>query len=272
MRRRLLPVGMAATIIMVGLRLQARDNNFGMASAMQPRTTSPSATTGPFPLQLRKWNLACRGTTTTSPLRVNRRRPPAMMMADDGWCTHHPHRQRRGSGRRRRLRRRHSHILLGSTTTSADQPFNDGADRGGEQRETATSQPIIAKATATGRNRIRGTMLPGRIFQALSLPPSFQRALVGILTGSRPTTTARTPDKDDDDKANRLSLSSMRRPGWARTWMPTWLTCLRPSVQLFAALLMYMFHSLVLNQTSVPLPFQLIPNERGNFQSVGLDS
>jgi hypothetical protein len=69
---------------------------------------------------------------------------------------------------------------------------------------------------------------------------------------------------------------AISRPNWAQSgpiqWIPTWMTCLRPSVQLIAALLLYLFHTVVLTQRSVILPFQLIPNERGNFQSVGLDS
>jgi hypothetical protein len=55
-------------------------------------------------------------------------------------------------------------------------------------------------------------------------------------------------------------------------WIPTWLTCLRTSVQVLAALVLYIFHTLVLAQHAIPFPFQLIPNERGNFQSIGLDS
>jgi len=37
-------------------------------------------------------------------------------------------------------------------------------------------------------------------------------------------------------------------------------------------LVFYLFHTAVLTQNSLPLPFQLIPNDRGNFQSIGLDS
>lgn len=63
-----------------------------------------------------------------------------------------------------------------------------------------------------------------------------------------------------------------RRPPWARNWMPTWLFNLRPSVQIFALVLTYIFHITVLCQTSIHFPVQLIPNERGYFQSIGLDS
>eukprot|EP00536_Pseudo-nitzschia_multiseries_P005440 jgi/Psemu1/254504/estExt_Genewise1Plus.C_1010132 len=54
--------------------------------------------------------------------------------------------------------------------------------------------------------------------------------------------------------------------------LPTWLFHLRPSVQLAATLVLYLFHTVVLTQNSLPLPVQLIPNDRGNFQSIGLDS
>mmetsp|Transcript_45129 Transcript_45129/g.109194 ORF Transcript_45129/g.109194 Transcript_45129/m.109194 type:complete len:448 (-) Transcript_45129:885-2228(-) len=63
-----------------------------------------------------------------------------------------------------------------------------------------------------------------------------------------------------------------RRPQWARSWMPTWLFNLRPSVQIVALVLAYLFHITVLCQRSIHFPVQLIPNERGYFQSIGLDS
>jgi hypothetical protein len=63
-----------------------------------------------------------------------------------------------------------------------------------------------------------------------------------------------------------------QRPDWARDWMPTWLLNLRPSVQLATVLILYIFHLVVLTQRSIPFPVQLIPNERGHFQSIGFDS
>lgn len=63
-----------------------------------------------------------------------------------------------------------------------------------------------------------------------------------------------------------------RRPPWARSWMPTWLFNLRPSVQIVALLCVYVIHITVLCQRSIHFPVQLIPNERGHFQSIGLDS
>ena len=69
-----------------------------------------------------------------------------------------------------------------------------------------------------------------------------------------------------------VSKPKQERPAWARDWMPTWLLNLRPSIQLAAVLLLYVFHLTVLTQRSISFPFQLIPNERGHFQSIGLDS
>jgi membrane protease YdiL (CAAX protease family) len=70
------------------------------------------------------------------------------------------------------------------------------------------------------------------------------------------------------------------RPKWAdelslfnqKIIVPTFLLRLRPSVQLIAALAIYIFHTLVLTQHSISFPVQLIPNERGHFQSIGWDS
>jgi hypothetical protein len=131
--------------------------------------------------------------------------------------------------------------------TSTDQPFTDGTMKG----QNMTVWPVKAPR--------RGML--SSIPDSLALPLSLQSWLVGLVTG---TTTTRS------ENGGRLPLSM--RPGWARDWMPTWVTCLRPSVQLLASLLLYLFHTLVLTQVSIPLPFQLIPNERGNFQTINLDS
>jgi len=54
--------------------------------------------------------------------------------------------------------------------------------------------------------------------------------------------------------------------------MPTWLITMRPITQAIVASLLYVFHLAVLTQHSIAFPFQLIPNSKGRFQSVGLDS
>lgn len=131
--------------------------------------------------------------------------------------------------------------------TSTEQRFADGANN--NQNTTTSWDPPKRRRVIT------------RISSQLELPSSLQRRLVGLMTGHATTVV---------DEGGSLPLSM--RPGWARDWMPTWMTCLRPSMQLLAAFLLYLFHTLYLTQASIPLPFQLIPNERGNFQSVGLDS
>jgi hypothetical protein len=72
--------------------------------------------------------------------------------------------------------------------------------------------------------------------------------------------------------ADFLTRGSQRRPPWAPDWMPTWLWNLRPPVQLAVLLLAYLIHITVLCQHSIPFPVQLIPNERGHFQNIGLDT
>jgi hypothetical protein len=63
-----------------------------------------------------------------------------------------------------------------------------------------------------------------------------------------------------------------KRPDWALDWMPTWSVDMRPPVQFLVGIFLYVFHLGVLTQRSIPFPFQLIPNEKGHFQSIGLDS
>eukprot|EP00980_Cylindrotheca_fusiformis_P031113 scaffold25830_cov162-Cylindrotheca_fusiformis.AAC.14 len=69
-----------------------------------------------------------------------------------------------------------------------------------------------------------------------------------------------------------LTRDPKKRPRWAPDWMPTWLWNLRPPVQLAVLLLSYLLHITVLCQNSIPLPVQLVPNERGHFQTIGLDT
>jgi hypothetical protein len=69
-----------------------------------------------------------------------------------------------------------------------------------------------------------------------------------------------------------MSGPNPNRPDWADNWMPTWLVSMRPLAQFVVAMALYIFHVSVLAQRSIPFPFQLIPNNKGQFQSIGLDS
>jgi len=80
-------------------------------------------------------------------------------------------------------------------------------------------------------------------------------------------------------KKSKLSILSQKcdslepeRPDWALNWMPTWLITLRPIYQLIITVSLFFFHLKVLTQHSIAFPFQLIPNNFGYFQSIGLDS
>lgn len=74
------------------------------------------------------------------------------------------------------------------------------------------------------------------------------------------------------------SSSLLKKPKWLpqssklHKLLPTWIFHLRPSVQVLATVVLYLFHTTVLTQNSLVLPFQLLPNDRGNFQSIGLDT
>jgi hypothetical protein len=62
------------------------------------------------------------------------------------------------------------------------------------------------------------------------------------------------------------------RPAWAPDWAPEWTVNLSPPLQLVVAVGFYLVHMLLLSKNCIPLPFQLLPNEHGFFQSIGLDS
>jgi membrane protease YdiL (CAAX protease family) len=87
------------------------------------------------------------------------------------------------------------------------------------------------------------------------LPSSYWRKLGNILTGHNDI-----PTYNSTKIRNWLSIT---------VWI---FTHLRPPLQLLTALLLYIFHTIVLAQHSISFPFQLIPNERGYFQNVGWDS
>eukprot|EP00751_Fragilariopsis_kerguelensis_P048302 CAMPEP_0171043114 /NCGR_PEP_ID=MMETSP0736-20130129/46786_1 /TAXON_ID=186038 /ORGANISM="Fragilariopsis kerguelensis, Strain L26-C5" /LENGTH=208 /DNA_ID=CAMNT_0011491981 /DNA_START=587 /DNA_END=1210 /DNA_ORIENTATION=+ len=95
------------------------------------------------------------------------------------------------------------------------------------------------------------------------------------------TTTSPTP-------ITTTTTSSPRRR-WKRQWMVRMLTgqekstttttkitgppLQRPKcIEMLVTLLIYLFHTAILTQHSIVFPFQLIPNNRGYFQSLGYDS
>ena len=143
-----------------------------------------------------------------------------------------------------------------------------------ERRSSLLLQGVSRKIPQEGvpnknsRSSSSGTIV---VLQAVSSSSSSSDGkhnpfLVRLLTGEKKSSARlRRPKwlQDDDDESSKLSLSS---------FLPTWLFHLRPSVQLLATIILYLFHTAVLTQTSLVLPIQLFPNDRGNFQSIGLDT
>lgn len=62
------------------------------------------------------------------------------------------------------------------------------------------------------------------------------------------------------------------RPKWAPDWAPEWTVNMKPSLQLLTTLFFYLLHMFILSKHCIPFPVQLIPNNHGLFQSIGLDS
>lgn len=84
--------------------------------------------------------------------------------------------------------------------------------------------------------------------------------------------SASSIDDGSIDRNNDDNQSPSKRPAWALPWMPTWLITLRPRTQLLVGLCLYIFHLRILTQHQLTFPFELIPNDEGLFQSIGLDS
>ena len=94
--------------------------------------------------------------------------------------------------------------------------------------------------------------------------PSFQR--------SSPSLWGQNEGILEGDRHSHGGKNKRTRPVWAKPWMPTWLVTMRPIQQLAFCVVVYVIHLTVLTQKSIPFPVQLIPNEKGHFQSIGLDS
>lgn len=71
-----------------------------------------------------------------------------------------------------------------------------------------------------------------------------------------------------ENPATPTDVSNTVRP----SWVPSWLCMMSVPTQVLVGLLFYSFHTLVLTQHVFPFPVQIIPNESGLFQSIGLDS
>ncbi|KAG7342441.1 CAAX protease self-immunity-domain containing protein [Nitzschia inconspicua] len=108
-------------------------------------------------------------------------------------------------------------------------------------------------------------------FKRSFLPKStvfISRDLVKILTGTNVDI-----GHDDDVDTTLSSPENDRRRTTSWLSQTLWvLTHLRPTVQLGMALVLYLFHTLVLTQHCIVFPFQLLPNNRGYFTSIGWDS
>eukprot|EP00934_Nitzschia_sp_Nitz4_P005971 Nitzschia sp. Nitz4//scaffold34_size148208//66137//67796//NITZ4_002979-RA/size148208-exonerate_est2genome-gene-0.85-mRNA-1//1//CDS//3329548792//5961//frame0 len=69
-----------------------------------------------------------------------------------------------------------------------------------------------------------------------------------------------------------ISQPNLQRPENIPAFIPTWIFTLRHWSQLLLVLVFYGFHTVVLSQQAISFPFQLLPNERGHFQSIGMDT
>lgn len=166
-------------------------------------------------------------------------------------------------------------ILLVVVTPHGNEAFSTQRPASSGLTRTPPTTAAVSLARILEKNQ------PGSLSIRHS-PPRIKRRLRQQSYLSARRTTSASVDDDDSSSTSASSLSSWtqwitgvanpQRPAWARDWMPTELVRLRPALQLVVVLLCYIFHMTVLAQHSVPFPVQLIPNERGQFQSIGWDS
>ena len=96
--------------------------------------------------------------------------------------------------------------------------------------------------------------------------------LLSPLTSRRPRLNFQLNANDRARFTEILTTGRHERPRWLPDWIPTWMCNMKASTQLVILLLVYALHITVLCQHSIPFPIQLIPNDRGHFQDIGLDS
>jgi len=120
----------------------------------------------------------------------------------------------------------------------------------GMRRIPQTILSATASSSSEGISKDSTTTAPGSKLKGF---------LVRLLTGER-ASSARLQKPKWIEESSKLSV------------LPTWLFHLRPSVQLMVTIFLYLFHTTVLTQNSIVLPIQLFPNDRGNFQTIGLDT
>lgn len=142
--------------------------------------------------------------------------------------------------RQRRRRQQHLRLLPIQSETSSHSPYD-----------------------TSGRSKRR---------QQPSIVRPFQSSSVSSLSSSSSSSSSERSTVPFSWTKFITGVSHPQRPQWSRDWMPTWSVRLRPCFQLLTILLAYIFHMTVLAQHCISFPFQLIPNDRGHFQTIGWDS
>ena len=100
---------------------------------------------------------------------------------------------------------------------------------------------------------------------SLGKPPSLSDSLSHRAQSLlRPATAGTSPDPEECRGSAVLKRAKWSPPAWARE--------VSIPVQVALGLGFYIFHTLVLSRHVIPFPVQLIPNESGLFQSIGLDT
>jgi hypothetical protein len=135
---------------------------------------------------------------------------------------------------------------------------------------------FTARATAKQRAVLRNSQL--RSFSTFKHQASRAAPL-------QASAAAQLPSEEADDESSQEQQDSGSslvykgpegagdgRPAWAPDWAPEWTVNLSPPLQLAVVVGFYLVHMLFLSKNCIALPFQLIPNEYGFFQSIGLDS
>ncbi|CAM9758886.1 unnamed protein product, partial [Scytosiphon promiscuus] len=74
------------------------------------------------------------------------------------------------------------------------------------------------------------------------------------------------------DKQQRGGEGAAAAAAGPPKWAPRWAVDMHPALQAATSIGLYFFHMLHLSKSGLTFPIQLIPNNHGLFQSVGLDT
>ena len=132
--------------------------------------------------------------------------------------------------------------------------------------------PLLKYSNSLAPLSCRRSLIQEPCIQPFATPSATsQQRRYNFVSSSTTLWSSSISGSDDEYQGKRKSKSSISLNSKIDKTLHK-LQNIPPWAQLVLLMMMYVIHLLVLTQHAILFPFQLIPNERGWFQSIGLDS